>query len=118
MEYKEWLQSLKPGDKFYTDAGKGAYRIYEVSRVTKTQIITKSKDVFDGSKFNRITGNLIGSGMWYSELAMELTPKIIYKINIRNYIYKLNNYEFGKLNESTLIKVYNILFNQGYKDEE
>jgi len=115
MDNKEWLQSLKPGDKFCTIVSGGGCYIYTVKRITETQIITEAKEdnIRGGSKFDRQSGCLIGAGTWYSEIAQELTNEIIKERNRKYHIRKLNDFNFCDLTEAELTQIYNIVFKKG-----
>lgn len=106
MTENNWLENLKVGDRVVIRGRYNSY-IHKVSKITKTII-----EIEKGNKFKKINGFLIGGGVWNTDHIEELTPEIEKEFKINQYIKKLNDFEFKALNESTLITIYNILFNK------
>lgn len=91
MENKEWLESLKPGDKVVVSSNYGA-SIQLVARTTKTQILLDT-----GLKFKRDSGYRIGSRMWDSANIEPLTDKIRKELN-----HQILKVKIGRVNFQTL----------------
>jgi hypothetical protein len=74
---KEWLQSLKVGDRVCISSTYSK-RILPVSRITDTQIIVGN------SKFRKSTGWLVGAGIWDTDLIIPVTKEIEDEIHLKH----------------------------------
>ena len=74
MSDKEWLASLKPGDKVAKSRGNWSrsYDIATVERLTATQITLSN-----GRKYRRDSGYEIGGAGYARSYLTEITPEIL-----------------------------------------
>ena len=115
MFNREWLKTLKVGDKFYTHGRLSGYYIYTIKKLTKTEIVTEpfNKYSMEGSRFNRETGRRLGASSWDVDYATNLTPEIVVEINRErrlNYISKYS--KWSELSNEEINIISNILKNK------
>lgn len=100
------LENLKVEDKVVLEGRISEY-IRVIKRITKTQIILN-----DDSKFNK-NGKSIGTDVWntcYIRPATEQDVERITEKALRNKLIKnINDFDFSKLNTSTLKTINDIL---------
>ena len=84
MEYKDWLQSLKPGDDVAIDIITGGYVLRKVSRLTKTQIVLDNSQ-----KFYISSGQLVGGSHYRSTSIIPVTAEIKEVIERSKLIYNI-----------------------------
>lgn len=112
MSDKEWLASLKVGDKVAISIRNG-YRIGEVSRLTKTQIVLK-----DGNKFNRESGYLVGRNACNQPVYIQSITDEILKEWRRNWLLKeFYNYDIKQISNENLEKIVALLKELGVEKE-
>jgi hypothetical protein len=77
MSDREWLASLKPGDKAVVPGRwSGPGEIVTVERLTKTQFV-----MTNGSRFTRDSGRSIGSrDTWHTGWLRPVTPEFLERI--------------------------------------
>jgi hypothetical protein len=82
----QWLRSLRPGHKVAVQKSRGTdYDIYEVARVTPTQIVVKFNSAID-YRYSKTDGHRIGgksSTSFYWQNGIEpVTPKIMESVEL------------------------------------
>ena len=65
------LYNVKVGDGVAVTAGNYGYRVEEVTRLTKTQVITA-----EGGRYRKSDGHTVGAEVWYGSTAFEITETI------------------------------------------
>ncbi len=84
IEYKDWLKSLKPGDKFAIETITGGYVLRKVSRLTKTQIVLDNCQ-----KFYISSGLLVGGSPYRRTSIIPVTAEIKEVIERSKLIYNI-----------------------------
>jgi len=107
MEYKDWLQSLKPGDDVVIDIITGGYVLRKVSRLTKTQI------VLDNSQKFYISSGLLVEGSFYHKTSIiPVTAEIKESLEKYRLIKIIKKYDLSLLNTSSLMEILSIMRNE------
>jgi len=102
---KEWLGSLKEGDKVAYDEGKfihGIWRIEKIIRITPTRKFTLSS----GKKFDK--RGIIGGEWCFTEM-VPVTKEIIENIEGRNILNKVLAVDLKSLSTYQLKKIMEII---------
>lgn len=107
MEYKDWLQSLKPGDEVAIETITGGYVLRKVSRLTKTQIVLDNSQ-----KFYISSGQLVGGSHYRSTSIIPVTAEIKETIERSTLIYRIKKSDIGALKTSALIEILSIIDNE------
>lgn len=109
MYSREWLNSLKEGDKVVVRYGRGigsARRVHTIERTTKTQIIVNN------AKYRRLDGYEIG-GSYHSPYLIEATPDVLQEMEEEtrrwNVLRKVQQITWKDLPTSVLESVYEII---------
>jgi hypothetical protein len=106
----QWLRSLRPGHKVAVQKSRGTdYEIYEVARVTPTQIVVKFNGRLD-YRYRKTDGARIGgssaSSFYWQNGIEPVTPKIMEAIELkelREWLFDLGDKNRnGKLSLKTL----------------
>ena len=104
MEYKDWLQSLKPGDEVAIETITGGYVLRKVSRLTKTQIVLDNSQ-----KFYISSGQLIGGSHYRSTSIIPVTAEIKQTMEISILIYKIRKSHLYDISIESLRKILSII---------
>jgi len=92
MDEKEWLESLKEGDKVAVRYAYGnKYRIGVIEKITKTQIC-----IFLESRYRRKDGQECGETGWDRQSIEPITPEIVEWILRDNF----SDLEVGELSKT------------------
>ncbi len=105
MEYKDWLQSLKPGDEVAIETITGSsYVLRKVSRLTKTQI------VLDNSlKFYMSSGLSVGGSPYRRTSIIPATAEIKETMEISILIYKIKKSHLYDISTESLRQILSII---------
>ena len=106
MEKKEWLQSLKVGDKVAVEGRLTGVRLVEIERITKIYFIIK------GDKFRRVDGYKIGCDSWNFISVQQITDEVRANILARNLEVKIHNGGLRKLSLTELKEIGKIVIGQ------
>ncbi len=104
MEYKEWLQSLKPGDKVAIDTITGGYVFRKVARLTKTQIVLDNLQ-----KFYISSGQLVGGSHYRSTIIIPVTAEIKEVMERSTLIYNIRKSIINGLSTESLRQILSII---------
>ena len=104
IEYKEWLKSLKPGDKVAIETINGGYVLRKVSRLTKTQIVLDNSQ-----KFYISSGLIVGGSHYRSTRIIPVTAEIKEKAERSALIYRIKKSDIRSLKTSALIEILSII---------
>ncbi len=103
---KEWLKTLKPGDKVYYIRGE-TVGIKTVERLTPTgRVILKGK----GGQFINGRHRI---DTYNSERISELTSELEKEFRDRLILKKIKAYDWTKASHDEIVSVYNILYQTG-----
>ena len=106
MEYKDWLQSLKPGDEVAIETITGGYVLRKVSRLTKTQIVLDNSQ-----KFYISSGLLVGGSFYYKTSIVPITAEMKESLEKYRLIKIIKKYDLSLLNTSSLMEILFIMRN-------
>lgn len=102
----DWLNRLSTNDKVITHHN-GYYKIKQVERLTKTQIILNG-----GDRFRKSNGYKIGEGQWSFTTLIKPTPEKIAEIKEINrrkkLIYDISRTNWTKIKTENLEKVFEL----------
>ena len=105
IEYKDWLQSLKPGDKVAIETITGGYVLRKVARLTKTQIVLDNSQ-----KFYISSGMLIGGWSHYrSTSIIPVTAEIKEVMERSTLIYNIKKSHLYDISTESLRKILSII---------
>ena len=107
MEYKDWLQSLKPGDKVAIETINGGYVLRKVVRLTKTQIVLDNSQ-----RFYMSSGLSIGGSFYHKTSIIPVTAEIKETAERSTLIYRIKKSDIGALKTSALIEILSIIDNE------
>lgn len=107
MEYKDWLQSLKPGDDVAIETITGGYVLRKVSRLTKTQIV-----IDNSHKFYISSGTLVGGSFYHKTSIIPVTAEIKETLEKYRLIKIIKKYDLSLLNTSSLMEILFIMRNE------
>ena len=91
MEEKEWLESLKVGDKVCVEGRLSGVRIVEIERITKIYFIINDE------KFRRVDGYKLGCDSWNFIQVKPITDEVRASILSRRLEVKIHNGGLRKL---------------------
>ncbi len=104
MEYKDWLQSLKPGDEVAIDTITGGYVFRKVSRLTKTQIVLDNSQ-----KFYISSGQLVGGSYYRSTSIIPVTAEIKEVMERSTLIYNIRKSHLYDISTESLRHILSII---------
>lgn len=104
MEYKDWLQSLKPGDKFAIETITGSYVLRKVARLTKTQIVLDNSQ-----KFYISSGLIVGGSHYRSTRIIPVTAEIKEVIERSKLIYNIKKSHLYDISIESLRQILSII---------
>ena len=104
IEYKEWLKSLKPGDKVVIETITGGHVFRKVVRLTKTQIVLDN-----AMKFYISSGLVVGGSSYHKTILMPVTAEIKEKAERSALIYRIKKSDIRALKTSALIEILSII---------
>ena len=107
MEYKDWLQSLKPGDKVAIETINGGYVLRKVSRLTKTQIVLDNSQ-----KFYISSGLSVGGSFYHKTSIIPITAEMKETVERSTLIYRIKKSDIRALKTSALIEILSIIDNE------
>ena len=100
MEYKDWLQSLKLGDKVVIETITSGPVFRKVVRLTKTQIVLDN-----AMKFYISSGLSIGGSFYHKTSIIPVTAEIKETAERSTLIYRIKKSDIGALKTSALIEI-------------
>ena len=103
MENKEWLLTLKVGDKVCVEGRLTGVRIVEIERITKIYFIIK------GERFRRLDGYKIGCDSWSFILIQPITDLVRTKLLSRKLEIEIHNGSLRKIPLDDLRKIKGII---------
>lgn len=106
MEYKDWLQSLKPGDEVAIETITGGYVFRKVARLTKAQIVLDNSQ-----KFYISSGQLVGGSFYHKTSIIPVTAEIKESLEKYRLIKIIKKYDLSLLNTSSLMEILFIMRN-------
>lgn len=104
IEYKEWLKSLKPGDKVVIETITGGPVFRKVVRLTKTQIVLDN-----AMKFYMSSGLVVGGSCYRSIRILPVTAEIKEKSERSALVYRIKKSDIRALKTSALIEILSII---------
>jgi len=104
IEYKDWLKSLKPGDKVAIETITGGYVLREVARLTKTQIVLDNCQ-----KFYISSGQLVGGSHYRSTSIIPVTAEIKQTIERSILIYNIRKSHLYDISTESLRQILSII---------
>lgn len=104
MEYKDWLQSLKPGDKVAIETITGGHVLRKVARLTKTQIVLDNLQ-----KFYISSGLIVGGSSYRSTSIIPVTAEIKETIERSTLIYNIKKSHIYDISTESLRKILSII---------
>ena len=104
IEYKDWLKSLKPGDKFAIETITGSYVLRKVARLTKTQIVLDNSQ-----KFYISSGLLVGGSHYRSTRIIPVTAEIKEVIERSKLIYNIKKSHLYDISIESLRQILSII---------
>ena len=104
MEYKDWLQSLKTGDKVAIETITGGYVLREVARLTKTQIVLDNCQ-----KFNISSGLIVGGSYYRSTRIIPVTAEIKEVMERSTLIYGIKKSHLYDISTESLRQILSII---------
>ena len=107
MEYKEWLKSLKPGDKVAIETINGGYVFRTVVRLTKTQIVLDNSQ-----KFYISSGLSVGGSFYHKTSIIPITAEMKETLEKYRLIKIIKKYDLSLLNTSSLMEILFIMRNE------
>ena len=107
IEYKEWLKSLKPGDKVAVETITGGPVFRKVARITKTQIVLDNCQ-----KFYISSGIIVGGSFYRRIRILPVTAEIKETVERSTLIYRIKKSDIRALKTSSLIEILSIIDNE------
>ena len=104
IEYKDWLKSLKPGDKFAIETITGSYVLRKVARLTKTQIVLDNSQ-----KFYISSGLIVGGSHYRSTRIIPVTAEIKEVIERSKLIYNIKKSHLYDISIESLRQILSII---------
>mgnify|MGYP003427253059 FL=1 len=104
IEYKDWLKSLKPGDKFAIETITGSYVLRKVARLTKTQIVLDNCQ-----KFYISSGLLVGGAHYRRTSIIPVTAEIKEVIERSKLIYNIKKSHLYDISTESLRQILSII---------
>ena len=104
IEYKDWLKSLKPGDKFAIETITGSYVLRKVARLTKTQIVLDNCQ-----KFYISSGLLVGGSHYRSTRIIPVTAEIKEIMERSTLIYNIRKSHLYDISIESLRQILSII---------
>ena len=104
IEYKDWLKSLKPGDKFAIETITGSYVLRTVARLTKTQIVLDNSQ-----KFYMSSGLSVGGSFYHKTSIIPITAEMKETIERSTLIYKIRKSHLYDISIESLRKILSII---------
>ena len=104
IEYKDWLKSLKPGDKFAIETITGSYVLRKVARLTKTQIVLDNCQ-----KFYISSGLLVGGSHYRSTRIIPVTAEIKEIMERSTLIYNIKKSHLYDISIESLRQILSII---------
>ena len=86
MEYKDWLKSLKPGNKVAVETITGGHVFRKVVRLTKTQIVLDNSQ-----RFYMSSGIIVGGSFYRRIRILPITAEIKEEIGRHALIHRIIN---------------------------
>lgn len=100
--YKDWLQSLKPGD-FVIASGRHDH-LRTVARITPTTIILNNE-----TKFRRKDGKQIGADVWYPVWLDQPTDERVHAIKLAKLRQFLQSQNWRLCSDTVVERVYDLV---------
>ena len=107
IEYKDWLQSLKPGDKVAIETITVGYVFRKVARLTKTQIVLDNSQ-----KFYISSGLIVGGSFYHKTSIIPITAEMKETLEKYRLIKIIKKYDLTLLNTSSLMEILFIMRNE------
>ena len=104
IEYKDWLKSLKPGDKFAIETITGSYVLRKVARLTKTQIVLDNSQ-----KFYISSGLLVGGSHYRSTSIIPVTAEMKEVMERSTLIYNIRKSHLYDISTESLRQILSII---------
>jgi len=104
IEYKDWLKSLKPGDKFAIETITGSYVLRKVARLTKTQIVLDNSQ-----KFYISSGLIVGGSHYRSTRIIPVTAEIKEIMERSTLIYNIRKSHLYDISTESLRQILSII---------
>ena len=104
IEYKDWLKSLKPGDKFAIETITGSYVLRKVARLTKTQIVLDNSQ-----KFYISSGLIVGGSFYHKTSIIPITAEIKETIERSKLIYNIKKSHLYDISIESLRQILSII---------
>ena len=107
IEYKDWLKSLKPGDKVVIETITGGYVLRKVDRITKTQIVLDNCQ-----KFYISSGIIVGGYFYHKTSIIPVTAEIKEIVEKSTLIYRIKKSDINGLSIESLKNILSIIDNE------
>ena len=104
MEYKDWLQSLKPGDKVAIETINGGYVFRTVVRLTKTQIVLDNSQ-----RFYISSGLSVGGSFYHKTSIIPITAEMKETIERSTLIYNIRKSHLYDISTESLRQILSII---------
>ena len=104
MEYKDWLQSLKPGDDVAIETITGGYVLRKVSRLTKTQIVLDNSQ-----RFYICSGTIVGGSAFRRTSIIPITAEMKETIERSTLIYNIRKSHLYDISTESLRQILSII---------
>ena len=104
MEYKDWLKSLKPGDKVAIETITGSYFFKNVARLTKTQIVLDNCQ-----KFYISSGLGVGGSVYRRISIIPVTAEIKESIERSTLIHNIRKSHLYDISTESLRHILSII---------
>ena len=104
IEYKDWLKSLKPGDKVAIETITGGHVLRKVARLTKTQIVLDNSQ-----KFYISSGLLVGGSHYRSTRIIPVTAEIKEIMERSTLIYNIRKSHLYDISTESLRQILSII---------
>jgi len=104
IEYKDWLKSLKPGDKVAIETITGGYVLREVVRLTKTQIVLDNSQ-----KFYISSGIIVGGYFYHKTSIIPVTAEIKEVMERSILIYNIRKSHLYDISTESLRQILSII---------
>jgi len=104
IEYKDWVKSLKPGDKVAVETITGGHVFRKVVRLTKTQIVLDNSQ-----KFYMSSGMSIGGSFYHKTSIMPVTAEIDEKAERSALIYRIKKSYLSAVSIESLRQILSII---------
>lgn len=104
IEYEDWLQSLKPGDKVAIETITGGHVLRKVARLTKTQIVLDNLQ-----KFYISSGLIVGGSSYRSTSIIPVTAEIKETIERSTLIYNIRKSHLYDISTESLRQILSII---------